>query len=120
MIEPFKGWRFGRLMIGMCEFLNGDVLKLLPNDLLSQIIVQYIVVDRHAKIAGVGELRFHGSVFHLKNFIHCMSEHFQRRARYAKGMFAFQNPSIHLADLAERVCQRPFKMWRVHNPVCAL
>ena len=38
-VEPFKGWRGGWLVIGVREFLNGDCLKMLPHDLLGQVIV---------------------------------------------------------------------------------
>ena len=36
-VEPFKGWWGGRLVIGVREFLNGDLLEMLPHDLLGQV-----------------------------------------------------------------------------------
>ena len=44
-VEPFKrGW-FGRLVKGMCEFLNGELMKMPSDDLFGQVVIKDIVID---------------------------------------------------------------------------
>jgi len=104
-VKPFEGGRFGRLVVGMAELLDGDLLEVRFDDLFGQGVVQYVVVDGHAEIAGDVERRMFIVIFDLEDFIQSVSEHIQRGERHTQGVLAFQNAPIHIADFAQRVGQ---------------
>lgn len=44
-IEPFEGRWFGRLVVGMRELLDRDLMKVPSHDLFRQVVFQYIIID---------------------------------------------------------------------------
>jgi len=118
-VEPFECRRFGWLVIGMGELLYGELLEILSDNLLGQVVIKDVVIDRHPEIAVMFEGRIQVLIFGLEDFIQRIGEYVQRGERHSKRVFIFQDSPVHLAHFAERVGERSLQARRVHHVVRA-
>ena len=85
----------------MSELLDGEARKIFADDLFGHIIVQKIIVDGHAEVAGNVERSARGAILHAEDLIQGIGENLQRGLWNVERVLAFENTLFHLAKLAE-------------------
>lgn len=101
-VEPLERRRIWRLVEGMCELLDREILEVSSDDLLGEGVIQDIVVDRHPEITRVCKPAC-VLIFGLEDLAQRIGEHIQRGEWHAQGVFVFEDAHVHTAGFAQGI-----------------